>query len=160
MENNQHNESKKFIVNGVEYNSIDEVPEEFKNLVFGVDKNLKDIKIDSKVVNFKYKINGKEYNSIEELPENLRKFVEDKNQNGIPDFLENINLFGINKIFNFKISKDIKLNKNVTPTNLINNTKLPANDLFDRPSEVADNKYKFIIFVIAIIIIVFFYLAR
>lgn len=39
----------------------------------------------SKTIN----INGKNYDNVSEVPTNLRDLVEDKNKNGLPDFIEN-----------------------------------------------------------------------
>ena len=40
--------------------------------------------------NFNLKINGKDYKSIEDFPPNLRKYLEDKNNNGQIDYVENL----------------------------------------------------------------------
>jgi len=36
----------------------------------------------------KITINGKEYSDINEIPQQYRKLIEDKTQNGLPNFFE------------------------------------------------------------------------
>ena len=38
----------------------------------------------------KFYYNGQSYSSLEEIPEEFRKYLKDENQNGMPDFLENM----------------------------------------------------------------------
>ena len=38
----------------------------------------------------KFYFNGQAYNSLEEMPEEFRRYLKDENQNGMPDFVENM----------------------------------------------------------------------
>ncbi len=62
----------------------------------------------------KITVNGKEYNSIEDVPKEFKVMFEDKNNNGIPDFVEGI-LAGTNDLKNaVHTSGDSSINANFT----------------------------------------------
>jgi hypothetical protein len=72
-------------INGKVYNSIDEVPEEFKNLI-----SLEKLQnIENNITTKKeWKIKGVTYTNLNDIPEEFKKFFGDANNNGIPDMFE------------------------------------------------------------------------
>jgi hypothetical protein len=86
-------DNKKFIVNGKEYASIEDVPEEFRGLVKAAQEKAGQAGAPvqfSVQKKFKFKVNGQEYDSVEEMPEAARRLFTDRNGNGVPDILEDI----------------------------------------------------------------------
>lgn len=103
------NKYTKYTVNGKEYASLDEMPEEFKSLFAdqngnGISDsmeqlfeklktgrnfsgNLKITQVDGKM---KYFLNGKEYDSPDSCPPEFRKIIQDNDGNGIPDVYDSI----------------------------------------------------------------------
>jgi hypothetical protein len=80
----------RFVVNGVEYKSLEEMPPDVRAL-FNEDGSLKpptsNVPVSSTVVHT-YNFNGVDYSSLEEMPPAVRAFFEDKNKDGIPDIAQ------------------------------------------------------------------------
>lgn len=110
--------SHKYIINGKEYTRLEDVPEEFRALLQKAEDEALQGKVsgDADAPQFqvskeitKYVVNGKEYERVEDMPENVRKIFEDKNQNGIPDILEDTGLkTEFKKEINFSVKKETK----------------------------------------------------
>ncbi|MHB9154594.1 MAG: hypothetical protein ACYC5N_02740 [Endomicrobiales bacterium] len=83
-------ERKNFVIDGREYHSLEEVPEQYRELVRRAEQNPgKGVHVTFHR-SFKFKVNGKEYDRAEDLPEAARKLLEDKDRDGIPDALEGL----------------------------------------------------------------------
>ena len=89
------NIKKKIVINGKEYASPEEVPPELRQVYEQAlvrQGNSPQVHIST---SSKFTINGQTYNSVDEMPEEARKLYEsmmsrvDKNQDGIPDVLQN-----------------------------------------------------------------------
>jgi hypothetical protein len=72
-------------INGKAYNSMDEIPEEFKKLL-NSDKfqNLEN----TITTNKQWNINGVTYSNFDDIPEESKKYFADSDNNGIPDMFE------------------------------------------------------------------------
>lgn len=81
-------QSTKFIVNGKEYNRIEDIPLEFRSL-FEKRKNLEKDLINTSTTIHEITINGKKYNSPNEVPSEFQNLIRDEDGNGIPDHFEN-----------------------------------------------------------------------
>lgn len=149
-------EHKKYIVKGKEYTRIEGVPEPFREMLQKAEDTALQAKIsgggDAPQIQVtqkttKYVVNGKEYERVEDMPESARRILEDKNQNGIPDILENMGLKA-------EIKKEVKVD-------VEKETKLPSamptgvTDPFAPPSQ---DKLKFIIFALVAIGLLVYYL--
>lgn len=109
MFSGKFNKYTKYTVNGKEYSSLNEVPEEFRS-VFNdqngngipdsIEKmmenasvggnfsgNVEVQQVDGKM---KYFYNGKEYDSPDALPPEFRKIIQDNNGNGLPGLYESL----------------------------------------------------------------------
>jgi hypothetical protein len=93
----------RFVINGTEYQSLDEVPDECRPLFEDEDRDgrpdwvqarmdqirdgARSATLEVRTVNGKttYKAGGKEYGSYEELPERYRGLCEDRDGDGMPD---------------------------------------------------------------------------
>jgi hypothetical protein len=73
---------EKYVLNGKEYNSIDEVPQEFRKLIEDA------APLASGITSAKFKVNDKVYDRLEDMPPEFQAILADKNGNGIPDILE------------------------------------------------------------------------
>jgi hypothetical protein len=67
-----------FIVNGQEYSSLDEVPEEFRSLM--ADMPMAGQPIGS----VRYEVSRRKFSRLEDIPEEFKGLLEGKNGNGIP----------------------------------------------------------------------------
>jgi hypothetical protein len=93
----------RFVINGTEYRSLDEMPEEYRALFRDEDRDgrpdwvqarmeqIRDgafsARLEVRTVNGKttYRVGDKEYGSYEELPEQYRALCEDRDGDGMPD---------------------------------------------------------------------------
>ncbi len=85
----------KIKINGKEYNSPEEMPEDVRNLYERALANRGTSTPTLKVTtNSKITFNGQSYNSVEEMPEEIRRIYEsvmsaiDKDHDGIPDSMQ------------------------------------------------------------------------
>jgi hypothetical protein len=87
-------------INDKVYYNLEELPEEYKKLV-----NLAQFPNIENTISTKkeWNINGVTYSSLEDIPEEFKKYVEDKDNNGIPDFIE------ANQNTSIPASKPVKL---------------------------------------------------
>ena len=68
----------KYLINGKEYDSLDQVPEELRALVQGAFQAGQGISQTSVLTQSKYVYNGKEYKSLEEMPPEVRAIFAEK----------------------------------------------------------------------------------
>ncbi len=148
--------SHKYTINGKEYTRLEDVPEEFRAMLQKAedealqgktsgDAQNPQFQVSKKIT--KYVVNGKEYNSLEEMPEDIRKIFEDKNQNGIPDILEDTGLkTEFKKEVKFSVKKETK-----APSALSSGAKDP----FAPPP--SQDKLKLFVFALAVVGFIVFY---
>ena len=74
--------TRKYTINGKEYKSLDEVPEDLRKLVQGVPEQKPGFSF-----NLNLTIDGKKRKSLEEMTPEERKIFEDKNLNSVQEIL-------------------------------------------------------------------------
>lgn len=80
--------SQKFVINGVTYYSLDEMPDDVRTKVNAITREHFAEAPPEGSRQTTYQFNGQTYSSIEEMPPEAQCFFRDEDHNGIPDVFE------------------------------------------------------------------------